>query len=137
MEQNRVAVILEDCRAELDREMQVLSDTCTSDQVIREHRVRFGFILIYKSIIITILNFFKVIFFFLPQTFFRAHNYHALCEKGIRNMEELCLQLPDNDLAYHILNSTRRDVAEVTEQIKSIHITLKQHPDKWKEWNER
>lgn len=52
-------------------------------------------------------------------------------------MEELCLQLPDNDAAYHILNSTRRAVAEVTEQIKSIHITLKQHPDKWKDWNER
>lgn len=52
-------------------------------------------------------------------------------------MEELCLQLPDNDPAHHILSSARRAVAEVTEQIRSIHITLTQHPDKWNEWNER
>ncbi|TNM94661.1 hypothetical protein fugu_017420 [Takifugu bimaculatus] len=108
LEQNRVAAVIEDCRAELDREMNVLSDTCTSEQVIQEHR-----------------------------TYFRAHNPHALCEKGIRNMEELCLQLPDNDPAHHTLNSTRRAVAEVTEQIRSIHFKLKQHPDKWEEWNER
>lgn len=73
----------------------------------------------------------------MSQTFFRALDPHSLCEKGIRTMEELCLQLPDNDPVYHILNSTRRAVAEVTEQIKSTHVKLKQHPDKWKEWNER
>lgn len=41
VEQNRVAVIIEDYRAELDREMQALSGTCTSEQVIKEHRVSF------------------------------------------------------------------------------------------------
>lgn len=49
VEQNRVAAIIEDCRAELDREMQVLSDTCTSEQVIQEHRVRFGIYLYIYS----------------------------------------------------------------------------------------
>lgn len=43
VEQNRVADILEDIRAELDREMQSLSDTYTSEQVIKEHRVSHGF----------------------------------------------------------------------------------------------
>lgn len=39
VEQSRVAVVLQDCRAELDREMQALSGTCTSERVIKEHRV--------------------------------------------------------------------------------------------------
>lgn len=39
VEQNQVAVIIEECRAELDREMQSLSATCTSERVIKEHRV--------------------------------------------------------------------------------------------------
>lgn len=39
VEQSRVAVILQDCRAELDREMHALSGTCTSERVIKEHRV--------------------------------------------------------------------------------------------------
>lgn len=44
VEQSRVAVIIQDCRAELDREMRALSGTCTSERVIKEHRVslRFG-----------------------------------------------------------------------------------------------
>lgn len=43
VERSRVAVILQDCRAELDREMHVLSGTCTSERVIKEHRVSPGF----------------------------------------------------------------------------------------------
>ncbi|XP_040920912.1 nesprin-1-like [Toxotes jaculatrix] len=108
VEQSRVAVILQDCRAELDREMQALSGTCTSERVIKEHR-----------------------------TFFRERKPLTLCEKRIRNMEDLCHKLPDNDPAYRTLDSTRRAVDEVTEQIKSTHLKLEQHPDKWKEWNER
>lgn len=44
VERNRVALILRDCRAELDREIQALSGTCTSERVIKEHKVslRFG-----------------------------------------------------------------------------------------------
>ncbi|XP_047184808.1 nesprin-1-like [Scophthalmus maximus] len=108
VEQSRVAVVLQDCRAELDREMQALSGTCTSERVIKEHR-----------------------------TFFRERKPLTLCEKRIRNMEDLCHTLPDNDLAYRTLDSTRRAVEEVAEQIKSTHLKLEQHPDKWKEWNER
>lgn len=52
-------------------------------------------------------------------------------------MEDLCHKLPDNDPAYRVLDSTRRSVEEVTEQIKSTHLKLEHHPDKWKEWNER
>ncbi|MEQ2205478.1 hypothetical protein XENOCAPTIV_000082 [Xenoophorus captivus] len=37
-ERSRVALILQDCRAELEREIQALSDTCTSERVIKEHR---------------------------------------------------------------------------------------------------
>lgn len=43
VERSRVAVILQDCRAELHREMQALSGTCTSERVIKEHRVSLGF----------------------------------------------------------------------------------------------
>lgn len=43
LEQSRVAVILQDCRAELDREMRALSSTCSSELVIQEHRVSPGF----------------------------------------------------------------------------------------------
>ncbi|XP_027140369.1 nesprin-1 isoform X4 [Larimichthys crocea] len=88
--------------------MQALSGTCTSERVIKEHR-----------------------------TFFRERKPLTLCEKRIRNMEDLCHKLPDNDPAYRMLDSTRRVVEEVTEQIKSTHLKLEQHPDKWKEWNER
>ena len=42
VEQSRLAVILQDCRAELDREVRALSGTCTSERVIREHRVSPG-----------------------------------------------------------------------------------------------
>ncbi|XP_039981906.1 nesprin-1-like [Xiphias gladius] len=108
VERSRVAVILQDCRTELDREMQALSGTCTSERVIKEHR-----------------------------TFFRERKPLTLCEKKIRNMEDLCHKLPDNDPAYRTLDSTRRAIEEVTEQIKSTHLKLEQHPDKWKEWNER
>uniref|UniRef100_A0AAZ1XTL6 Calponin-homology (CH) domain-containing protein n=1 Tax=Oreochromis aureus TaxID=47969 RepID=A0AAZ1XTL6_OREAU len=108
VERSRVAVILQDCRAELHREMQALSGTCTSERVIKEHR-----------------------------TFFRERKPLIQCEKRIRNMEDLCYKLPDNDQAYRILDCTRRAVEEVTEQIKSTHLKLEQHPDKWKEWNER
>lgn len=137
VEQARVAVIIEDCRAELDREMQLLSDTCSSEHVIQEHRVRFGFLSNLQIDHYSDFEFLSCDLFVPCQTYFRAHNPHALCEKGIRNMEELCLHLPDNDPAHHTLNSTRRALAEVAEQIKSIHIKLKQHPDKWEEWNER
>nr|XP_019953051.1 PREDICTED: nesprin-1-like [Paralichthys olivaceus] len=108
VEHSRVAVILQDCRAELDREMRAVSGTCTSERVIREHR-----------------------------TFFRERKPLTLCEKRIRNMEDLCRKLPDNDLAYRTLDSTRQAVEKVTEQIKNTHLKLEQHPDKWKEWNER
>ena len=39
-EQRRVAVVLRDCRLELGREMGAISGTCTSERVIKEHRVR-------------------------------------------------------------------------------------------------
>ncbi|XP_028460432.1 nesprin-1-like [Perca flavescens] len=108
VERSRVAVIIQDCRAELDREMQALSGTCTSERVIKEHR-----------------------------TFFRERKPLTLCEKRIRNMEDLCHNLPDNDAAHRTLDSTRIAVEEVTEQIKSTHLKLEHHSDKWKEWNER
>ncbi|KAK1888949.1 Nesprin-1 [Dissostichus eleginoides] len=108
VEWSRVAVIIKDCRSELDREMQALSGTCTSERVIKEHR-----------------------------TFFRERKHLTLCEKRIRNMEDLCHKLPDNDPVYRTLDSTRRTVEEVTEQIKSTYLKLEHHPDKWKEWNDR
>lgn len=43
VEWSRVAVIIKDCRSELDREMHALSGTCTSERVIKEHRVSLGF----------------------------------------------------------------------------------------------
>ncbi|CAB1447009.1 unnamed protein product [Pleuronectes platessa] len=108
VEHSRLAVILQDCRAELDREVRALSGTCTSERVIREHR-----------------------------TFFRERKPLTLCEKRIRNMEDLCHKLPDNDLAYRTLDDARQAVEKVAGQIKNTHLKLEQHPDKWKEWNER
>lgn len=50
VERSRVAVILQDCRAELDREMHAVSGTCTSERVIKEHRVSPGFGTILQQI---------------------------------------------------------------------------------------
>lgn len=74
---------------------------------------------------------------FYLQTFFRERKPLTLCEKRIKNMEDLCHQLHDNDPAYRMLDSTRRAVEEVKEQIKSTHLKLEHHPDKWKKWNDR
>lgn len=41
-EQNRVSAVLADCTGELEREMRALSGTCTSEQVLKEHRVGFS-----------------------------------------------------------------------------------------------
>lgn len=41
VEQSRITVILQDCRSELDREIHALSGTCTSERVVKEHRVSF------------------------------------------------------------------------------------------------
>lgn len=71
------------------------------------------------------------------QAFFQDNKPLALCEKRIRNMEDLCQKLPDNDPAYRSLDSTRKVVEDVAEQIRSTNLKLEQHPDKWKEWNER
>ncbi|CAM9192469.1 unnamed protein product, partial [Lampetra planeri] len=108
LEQSRVAVILHECRAELDREMRALSSTCSSELVIKEHR-----------------------------TFFREHKPVTVCEKRLRNIEDLCHKVPDNDPAYQTLDSTRRSVEEVAEQIRRMYVQLEHHPDKWKEWNDR
>lgn len=61
----------------------------------------------------------------------------TVCEKRIVNMEELCQNLPDNDPAHRALDSTRRAVIEVKGQIETTHLKLQQHPDKWREWNDR
>lgn len=50
VEQSRVVVILQDCRAELEREIRALSGTCTSEHVIKEHRVSTGFGQIFQQI---------------------------------------------------------------------------------------
>ncbi|MEQ2157468.1 hypothetical protein GOODEAATRI_002167, partial [Goodea atripinnis] len=73
----------------------------------------------------------------LLQTFFRERKPLTLCERRIRNMEDLCHKLPDNDPIYRMLDSTKKAVEEVTEQITITHLKLEQHPDKWKEWNDR
>uniref|UniRef100_A0A3Q4N1A1 Nesprin-1 spectrin repeats region domain-containing protein n=1 Tax=Neolamprologus brichardi TaxID=32507 RepID=A0A3Q4N1A1_NEOBR len=86
VERSRVAVILQDCRAELHREMQALSGTCTSERVIKEHRVSLGFSGKLKRIELKI----------------RERQNHLI------NMEDLCYKLPDNDQAYRILDCTRR-----------------------------
>ena len=59
-----------------------------------------------------------------------------MCEKRIRNMEVVCEKLPDNDSAHRALDTSRRALAEVRDQIETIYLKLLQHPDKWREWNE-
>ncbi|XP_061126959.1 nesprin-1-like [Syngnathus typhle] len=108
VEQYPIDVVLQECRSELDRELHILSGSSSSDHVIQEHRM-----------------------------FFRERKPLAVCEKRIRNMEDLCQKLPDNDAAYRRLDATRRAVEDVAERIRSTGVTLEQHPDKWKEWNDR
>uniref|UniRef100_A0A8C5AJ13 Calponin-homology (CH) domain-containing protein n=1 Tax=Gadus morhua TaxID=8049 RepID=A0A8C5AJ13_GADMO len=105
VEQRRVALVLQDCRLELSREMEALSGTCTSERVVKEHRVRTG-----------------------PL---------ASCEKWLRVMEELCQQVPDNDPAHRSLGAAAGDLAAVTDEIENTRLKLLQHPDKWREWNDR
>ncbi|KAG7275370.1 hypothetical protein CRUP_007926, partial [Coryphaenoides rupestris] len=107
VEQKRVALVLQDCRLELGREMEALSATCTSERVIKEHRAYFAEL---KPL--------------------------ASCEKRIRNMEDLCQQLPDNDPAHRMLDSATGALADVTDEIEKTRLKLLQHPDKWREWND-
>lgn len=50
VERSQIDVIIQDCRTELDREMQALSGTCTSERVIKEHRVSLEFVRNLKQI---------------------------------------------------------------------------------------
>lgn len=52
-------------------------------------------------------------------------------------MEELCQKLPEGDPAHQILETARRDLAEVQEEIANTHQKLMQHQDKWKEYDAR
>lgn len=61
----------------------------------------------------------------------------ASCEKRIRNMEDLCQQLPDNDPTHRTLDSATGALADVTDEIEKTRLKLLQHPDKWREWNDR
>ncbi|CAL8318022.1 unnamed protein product, partial [Boreogadus saida] len=108
VEQRRVALVLQDCRLELSREMEALSGTCTSERVIKEHRA-----------------------------YFAERKPLASCEKWLRIMEELCQQVPDNDPAHRSLGAAAGDLAAVTDEIEKTRLKLLQHPDKWREWNDR
>uniref|UniRef100_A0A8K9Y661 Spectrin repeat containing nuclear envelope protein 1 n=1 Tax=Oncorhynchus mykiss TaxID=8022 RepID=A0A8K9Y661_ONCMY len=96
-ERGRAGAVLQECRAELAREIQALTTT-GSETVIREHRA-----------------------------FFREKAPLSVCEKSIGNMEELCQTLPDNDSARQTLDSTRRALADVKGQIEATHLKLQQH----------
>ncbi|MED6243845.1 hypothetical protein ATANTOWER_028273 [Ataeniobius toweri] len=52
-------------------------------------------------------------------------------------MEELCQKLPEVDPAHQIVETAKRDFAEVQEEIENTHQKLMQHQDKWKEYDAR
>lgn len=52
-------------------------------------------------------------------------------------MEELCQKLPENDPAHQILDTARRDFADVREEIENTHQKLMHHQDKWKDYGTR
>ena len=52
-------------------------------------------------------------------------------------IEEHCQKLPEGDPALRILDTARKEFAEVQEEIEDTHQKLMQHPDKWKDYNKR
>lgn len=71
------------------------------------------------------------------KVFFREKGPQSICEKRLQLMEELCQKLPEADPAHQILETARRDFAEVQEEIGNTHQKLMQHQDKWKEYDAR
>ena len=45
--------------------------------------------------------------------------------------------MPDNDPAHRSLGAAAGDLAAVTDEIEKTRLKLLQHPDKWREWNDR
>lgn len=135
VEQCQIDVVLQECRSELDRELHLLSDSSTSEHVIEERRVSLERLRHHGGEPDSALR--QRFPRSCPQTFFRERKPLVACEKRIRNMEDLCQKLPDNDAAYRRLDSTRRAVEDIAEHIRSTGVQLEKQPDKWKEWNDR
>ncbi|RXM34941.1 Nesprin-1 [Acipenser ruthenus] len=73
----------------------------------------------------------------LPAAFFGGRRPQQLCEKRLQLTDELCQKLPEKDPAYKTLERCRKALTDVKSQIDSTHQKLRQHPDKWKEFNTR
>ncbi|XP_037550764.1 nesprin-1 [Nematolebias whitei] len=107
VERNKLMASLQECQAELTRENRHLT-SMGSERLIKEHRA-----------------------------FFREKGPQSICEKRLQVIEELCQKLPESDPAHQILETVRKDLDEVREEIENTHQKLMQHPDKWKEYNAR
>ncbi|XP_041828569.1 nesprin-1-like [Melanotaenia boesemani] len=107
VERSKLMVSLQECQSELTRENRHLAGM-GSERLIKEHR-----------------------------GFFREKGPQSICEKRLQLIEELCQKLPEDDPAQRILETSRKDFAEVLEEIENTHQKLMQHPDKWKEYNTR
>ncbi|XP_073672409.1 nesprin-1-like [Paramisgurnus dabryanus] len=106
-ERRLVMATLQECKAELTREDKALL-TVGSERLIKEHR-----------------------------TFFRQTNRLSVCEKRLKTMEQLCQDLPENDLGHQTVEETRDRLAEVRRLVDRMHLRLQKHPDKWREWHTR
>uniref|UniRef100_A0AAV2JAL2 Calponin-homology (CH) domain-containing protein n=1 Tax=Knipowitschia caucasica TaxID=637954 RepID=A0AAV2JAL2_KNICA len=106
-ERAKLSACLQDCQTEVTRQNRHLANV-GSERLIKEHRA-----------------------------FFRDKGPLSICEKRLQVMEDLCLKLPEDDSVHSIMETARKDFAEVREEIDSTYLKLLQHQDKWKDYNER
>uniref|UniRef100_A0A3P9H2M7 Nesprin-1 spectrin repeats region domain-containing protein n=1 Tax=Oryzias latipes TaxID=8090 RepID=A0A3P9H2M7_ORYLA len=106
-ERSRLELSMQECQAELTRENRHLVGM-GSERLLKEHR-----------------------------SFFREKGPLSQCEKRLQLMEELCQKLPEEDPAHRSLQSARKELGELQEEIQSTRLKLLQHQDKWKDYNKR
>lgn len=71
------------------------------------------------------------------KTFFREKTPLFECEKRLKTMEQLCQDLPENDVGHQTLEETRDHLADVRSLVERTQLRLQRHPDKWREWHIR
>lgn len=131
-ERSRLELSMQECKAELTRENRHLVGV-GSERLLKEHRVSHH----PGSEEVRVQQNSSAPSAFCLQSFFGEKGPLSQCEKRLQLMEELCQKLPEEDPAHRSLQSARKELGELQEEIQSTRLKLLQHQDKWKDYNKR
>nr|XP_013006519.1 LOW QUALITY PROTEIN: nesprin-1-like [Cavia porcellus] len=106
-EKNRFLASVEECRAELNRETNLVPQE-GSEKIIKEHRI-----------------------------FFSDKGPHHLCEKRLQLIEELCMKLSARDPVRDTPGTCHTALKELKAAINATYAKLVEDPDKWKDYTSR